>query len=87
MDSENWKGTVHGITKSWTRLKGLSTAQHILEEGEPLVYMSSALKQRGEETQKRQTEMEEYFLITEADTEIVPGEEHENLPFSKRKHS
>ena len=29
----------------------LSTAQHILEEGEPLVYMSSALKQR-EETQK-----------------------------------
>ena len=87
MDSENWKGTVHGITKSWTRLKGLSTAQHILEEGEPLVYMSSALKQRGEETQKRQTEMEEYFLMTEADTEIVPGEEHENLPFSKRKHS
>ena len=86
MDSENWQRTVHGITKSWTRLKGLSTAQHILEEGEPLVYMSSALKQR-EETQKRQREMEEYFLTTDADTEIVPGEEHENLPFSKRKHS
>ena len=29
--------------------------------------------------------MEEYFLMTEADTKIVPGEEHENLPLPSQK--
>jgi len=47
--------------------------------------VSSALKLKGEKTQKRQTQMEEYFLMTEADTEIVPGEEHENLPLHSQK--
>ena len=30
MDREAWQATVHGVTKSWTRLKRLSTHMHIL---------------------------------------------------------
>ena len=37
MDHGNPHGPVHSITKSWTRLKRLSTAQHILEARGPLV--------------------------------------------------
>ena len=28
MDSGAWWATVHGVTKSWTQVKQLSTAQH-----------------------------------------------------------
>ena len=30
MNREAWRATVHGVTKSWTQLKQLSTRTHML---------------------------------------------------------
>lgn len=57
-----------------------------MEYGEALIHTSGVLTERGKETPTRQTQREEFHVMTEAEIGVVPGEKkHGNLPLSPQE--